>query len=89
MQTKIIFQDYKFLVFLKLVYDYDLDTSAKAQHLKVLDAMHHAGIRIPIGAFCSSLVENILADAGEISRDLHFQSLLVRIRYCIQRLLSS
>ena len=80
---------YKALVFSKLTYGCEVYTSATASHLKALNTVHHAGIRIATGAFKSSPIESMLVDAGEMSLDLHYQTLLVRSWYRFQRLPNS
>ena len=80
---------YKSLIFSKLMYGCEVYTSATQNRLKVLNSIHHAGIRIATGAFKSSPIESLLVDAGEISLDLHFQNYLIRGWCRFQRLPNS
>ena len=69
---------YKSLVLSKLLYGCEVYTSATQSHLKVLNSIHHAGIRLATGAFKSSPVESMLVDAGEIPLELHYQQVMIR-----------
>ncbi|MEL6986791.1 MAG: reverse transcriptase domain-containing protein [Bacteroidota bacterium] len=80
---------YKALVFSKLTYGCEIYTSATERRLKTLNSIHHAGIRLSSGAFKSSPVESLLIDAGEISLDLHYQTLLARSWHRFQRIPNS
>ena len=74
------------LILSKLFYGCEVFTSASPSKLKMLDAVHHAGVRIATGAFKSSPISSLLADAGELPLDLLLQSSLVRCFYRLQRL---
>ena len=77
---------YKSLVLSKLLYGCEVYTSATQNQLKVLNSVHHAGIRMAIGAFRSSPVESMLVDAGEIPLELHYQQVMIRSWYRFMRL---
>ena len=77
---------YKALVLPKLTYGCEVFTSATSYRLKILNAIHNAGIRIATGAFKSSPIESMLVDACEIPLEFHFQTLLVRSWMRFQRL---
>ena len=67
-------------------YGCEVYSSATPSRLKVLDPIHHAGIRLASGAFKSSPIPSLLVDAGELPLDLYRQSLVVRCWYRLQRL---
>ncbi|XP_066938239.1 uncharacterized protein, partial [Macrobrachium rosenbergii] len=77
---------YKALVFSKLTYGCEVYTSAKPNSLKMLNSIHHGGVRLCTGAFKSSPIESMLVGAGEVPLDLHYKRLLVRSWYRFQRL---
>ncbi|XP_066973192.1 uncharacterized protein [Macrobrachium rosenbergii] len=77
---------YKALVFSKLTYGCEVYTSAKPNSLKMLNSIHHGGVRLCTGAFKSSPIESMLVDAGEVPLDLHYKRLLVWSCYRFQRL---
>ena len=80
---------YKALVASKLAYGCEVYSSATEARLKVLDAVHNAGIRIASGAFKSSPITSMLVDAGELPLVLVRQSLLIKYWYRVQRLPNS
>ena len=86
---KTLMKLYKALILSKLSYGCEVYSSATPSRLKVLDSVHHAGIRLASGAFKSSPIPSLLVDAGELPLDLYRQSLLVRCWYRLQRLPSS
>ena len=51
----------------KLDYGCQAYTSAKPNILKTLDAVHHAGIRLSLGAFPSSQVQSMYMEVSEPS----------------------
>ncbi|XP_066980722.1 uncharacterized protein [Macrobrachium rosenbergii] len=53
--------------------------------LKILDSIHHAGIRIATGSFKSSPISSLLIDAGKLPLDLCYQSYL-KYWYRLQRI---
>ena len=60
----VMLQLYKTLVLPKLMYGSPVFASAAACHLKKLDAVHHAAIRICVGAFRTSPVESLYCESG-------------------------
>ena len=80
---------YKSLITSKLSYGCEVYSSATKARLAILDPVHHAGIRLSTGAFRSSPIASLLVDAGEMSLDLHRQSLIIRCWYRGQRLSDS
>ena len=83
---KTLMKLYKALILSKLSYGCEVYSSATPSRLKVLDPIHHAGIRLASGAFKSSPIPSLLVDAGELPLDLYRQSLVVRCWYRLQRL---
>ena len=77
---------YKSLIFSKLTYGCEVYTSATSNRLKMLNSIHHAGIRISTGAFRTSPIESLLVDAGEFPLEYHFRELLIRSWLRFQRL---
>ena len=61
---------YRALVRSKLDYGYIVYGSASKSVLRTLDAVHHAGLRICLGAFCTSPVQSLYVKAGETSLSL-------------------
>ena len=49
---------------------------ASATNLRTLDTVHHAGIRLATGAFCTSRIDCLLVDAGEPSLSMRRDILL-------------
>ncbi|MPC52703.1 hypothetical protein E2C01_046579 [Portunus trituberculatus] len=66
---------------LKLIY-----SSATEARLRVLDSVHHAGVRLATGVFWTSPVPSLLMDAGFWPLDLRRQSSLLRCWFRIHRL---
>ena len=56
---------YKNLIRSKLEYGTQCFGNASERTLKIIDPIHHAGIRLCTGAFRTSPVASILAEAGE------------------------
>ena len=83
---EIILKLHKVLILSKLLYGCEVYSSATANHLKILDAVHHEGIRLATGAFKSSPVQSLLVDAGEFPLDFYFKLSQVRLWYRLQRL---
>ena len=80
---------HKALILSKLLYGCEVYSSATPSRLKILDAVHHGGIRLATGAFKSSPISSLLVDAGELPLDLYRQSSQLRYWYRLQRLPSS
>ena len=80
---------HKALILSKISYGCEIYSSATPSRLKILDSVHHSGIRLATGAFKSSPIPSILVDAGELPLDLHRQDLICRCWYRLQRLPNS
>ena len=80
---------YRTLVLSKLDYGCEVYSSATEARLRILDPVHHAGVRLATGAFRSSPIPSLLVDAGVPPLDLHRQSLLLRCWYRLRRLPTS
>ena len=80
---------HKAFIISKLSYGCEIYSSATQSHLKSLDSVHHAGIRLATGGFKSSPIPSLLVDAGELPLDLYRQSSLLRYWYRVQRLPNS
>ena len=74
------------LVLSKLFYGCEVYSSATTARLRILDSIHHSGVRLATGAFRSSPISSLLVDAGELPLDLYRQQSLVRYWYRLQRL---
>lgn len=74
------------LILSKLEYGCEVYSSATEARLRMLDSVHHAGVRLATGAFRSSPIPSLLVDAGVLPLDLRRQSLLLRCWYRVQRL---
>ena len=73
------------LILSKLLYGCEVFTSATHNRLKILDSIHHAGVRLATGGFKSSPIPSLLVDAGELPLDHYYQSSLIRCWYRLQR----
>ena len=69
-------QLYSALVRLVLDYGSIVYGCVSATDLRTLDAVHHAGIHLATGAFCTSRIECLLVDGGEPSLSMHLNILL-------------
>ena len=58
---------YRSLVRSKLDYGSIVYGSARKSYLKCLDTIHHQGLRLTLGAFCTSPVESLYAESNEPS----------------------
>ena len=74
------------LILSKLEYGCEVYSSATPTRLRMLDSVHHAGVRLATGAFRSSPIPSLLVDAGVLPLDLQRQSLMLRCWYRLQRL---
>ena len=74
------------LILPKLEYGCEVYSSATEAHLRVLDSVYHAGIRLATGAFRSSPIPSLLVDAGLLPLDVRRQSSLLRCWFRTQRL---
>ena len=77
------------LVLSRLEYGCEVYSSATEARLRILDSVHHAGVRLATGAFRSSPIPSLLVDAGVLPLDLRRQSSLLRCWFRIQRLPAS
>ena len=77
---------YKALILSKILYGCEIYSSATSANLKILDSIHHAGIRLATGAFKSSPIPSLLVDAGELPLELYRQSAMTRYWYRLQRM---
>ena len=80
---------YRALILSKLNYGCEIYSSASRHSLKVLDSIHHSGIRFATGAFRSSPIPSLLVDAGEMPLELHRQCAMVRYWDRLKRLPTS
>ena len=83
---EIILRLHKVFILSKLLYGCEVYSSATANHLKILDAIHHEGIRLATGAFKSSPIQSLLVDAGEFPLEYYIKMCQVRLWYRLQRL---
>ena len=58
---------YRSLIRSKLDYGSIVYGSARKSYLKSLDTIHHQGLRLALGAFCTSPVESLYAESNEPS----------------------
>ena len=77
---------YKTLVLSKILYGCEIYSSATLPNLRILDSVHHAGIRLATGAFKSSPIPSLLVDAGELPLDLYRHSAMTRYWCRLQRM---
>ena len=68
---------YKALVRSKLDYGSIVYGSSTKTNLQLLDTVHHAGLRIALGAYRTSPVESLYTEAGETSLDLRRKKLML------------
>ena len=64
---KVLLRLYRSLIRSKLDYGSIVYGSARKSYLKMLDSVHHQGLRLALGAFRTSPVESLLAEANEPS----------------------
>ena len=83
---KTLLRLYKALIFSKISYGCEIYSSATPSRLKILDSVHHSGIRLASGAFRTSPIPSLLVDAGELPLNLHRQSSIIRYWCRLQRL---
>ena len=77
---------YKSLILSKLDYGCEVYSSATDARLRVINAVHHAGIRLATGAFRTSPIPSLLVDADVPPLHMHRQSLMVRCWFRLHRL---
>ena len=70
----------------QLDYGCQIYASAPTRYLQKLDAVHHQGIRICTGAFRSSPVPSLLAEASEMSLEDRRQQLIIQLFFRQQRI---
>jgi hypothetical protein len=66
---------YRSLIRSKLDYGSVVYGSARKSYLHMLDTIHHQGLRLALGAFRTSPVESLYAEAGEPSLELRRKKL--------------
>ncbi|MPC59506.1 hypothetical protein E2C01_053528 [Portunus trituberculatus] len=69
-----------------LEYGCEIYFSATDAQLRVLDSLHHAGVRLATGAFRTSPIPSLLVDAGFWPLNLRHQSLMLRCWFRTHRL---
>ena len=73
------------LILSKLEYGSEVYSSATSARLRMLDAVHHAGVRLATGAFRSSPIPSLLVDAGCLPLQLRRRSNILRCWYRLKR----
>ena len=73
---------YRALVRSKLDYGCAVYGSARPSYLKLLDPIHHQGLRLCLGAFRTTPVYSLYAEAGEPS--LYHRRLRLTLNYCLR-----
>ena len=63
----VLLHPYRSLIRSKLVYGAIVYGSARKSYLAMLDTIHHQGLRLALGAFRTSRVENLYVEAEEPS----------------------
>ena len=66
-EKKVLLNLYRSLVRSKLDYGCFIYGSARKSYIKILDAVHHQGLRLCLGAYRTSPVESLYAEANEPS----------------------
>ena len=74
------------LILPKLEYGSEIYSSATVDRLRVLDSVHHGGVRLATGAFRTSPIPSLLVDAGFWPLDLRRQSSLLKCWFRLHRL---
>jgi len=74
-QTQMLLKIHKTLILSKIDYGASLISAAKPSHLRTLESIHNAGIRLSIGAFRSSPISSILSIAGIPPLDIRWSEL--------------
>lgn len=74
------------LILPKLEYGNEVYSSATDARLRVLDSVHHAGVRLATGAYRTSPIPSLLVDAGFMPLALRRTDSLLRCWYRAQRL---
>ena len=75
---KVLLQLYRSLVRSKLDYGSIVYGSARRSYLQMLDAVHHQGLRLALGAFRTSPVESLYVEANEPSLYLRREKLTLQ-----------
>ena len=73
---------YRSLVRSKLDYGCIVYGSARPSYIKMLDTIHHQGIRLALGAFRTSPVESLYVEAGELP--LEHRRIKLSLQYVIK-----
>ena len=74
------------LILPKLEYGCEIYSSATEARLRMLDSVHHAGVRLATGAFRTSPIPSLLVDAGFWPLALRRQSSCLRCWFRVHRL---
>ena len=74
------------LVLSKLEYGSELYSSATEARLRIIDSVHHAGIRLATGAFRTSPIPSLLVDAGFLPLGFRRQDSMLRCWFRAHRL---
>ncbi|MPC61548.1 hypothetical protein E2C01_055621 [Portunus trituberculatus] len=77
---------YRTLILPKLENVCEIHLSATDARLRVLDSVHHVGVRLVTGAFRTSPIPSLLVDAGFWPLDLRRQSSMLRCWFRTHRL---
>ena len=72
---KVLLRLYRSLIRSKLDYGSIVYGSARKSYLKMLDPIHHQGLRLALGAFRTSPIESLLAEANEPSLEIRREKL--------------
>ena len=75
----ILLRLYQSLVQSKLDYGCEMYSSATLARLKMLDSIHHTGVRLATGAFRTCPIPSLLVGANILPLDLHRQSIVCRL----------
>ena len=79
---KVLLNLYRTILRSKLDYGSIICGSARKSYLKMLDPIHHQGLRLALGAFRTSPSESLLAEANEPS--LYNRRLKLFIQYALK-----
>ena len=73
------------LVLSKLEYGCEVYASATPSRLRMLDSIHHAGVRLATGAFKSSPIPSLLVDAGFLPLEERRKKQILSLWYRLKR----
>lgn len=80
----VLLRIYRSLILSKLDYGCQVYSSATPARLRILESIHHAGVRLATGAFRSCPIPSLLVEAGVLPLDLHRQTVVSRFWYRTQ-----